>query len=196
MEEVEVVPEPPTLVSSNPPNGGGLLQNGTLTLTFTAAPVNVTVNGKPATVAGKTASLAGPHPGDGPTPFAIQWDNGPGGEAGIVIITLRVIVPDVTPPRVTKTNFTARDADPAPLNRDGVIIEFSEPIAKSTLKLTLEDGTNLGWLPEVKNNRGTLHPIKRKELANETTYIIQGAVEDAAGNRTNVKEFFGTKLKE
>lgn len=185
-----------TFASSNPADGGELASNASLTLTFSAAPENVTVNGKPATVAGKTATLAGPHAGSGPTAFAIAWDNGPGGNAGSHTLNLNVLAPDTTAPTVTKKNFDSKDADPEPLNTDGVEIEFSETIAKSSLKLTLEDGTDLGWLPEVADNKVTFTPLKGKELGNETTYIVQGSVEDAAGNKTDVKETFVTKGKE
>ena len=193
-EEPDVVAA--NFVSSTPADGGDLPSNGTLTLTFSAVPENVTVNGKAATVSGKTASLAGPHAGSGTTAFAIAWDNGPDGSAGSATVSLNVIAPDTTAPTVTKKNFADKDADPEPLNTDGIVIEFSETIASSTLKLTLEDGTDLGWLPEVADNIVTFTPLKGKELGNETTYKVAGTVKDAAGNETTVDETFVTKGKE
>ena len=181
--------------SSNPPDGGELAANASLTLTFSAAPKNVTINGKPATVAGKTAILAGPHT-PGQTAFAIAWDNGPGGVAGSATITLNVKGPDTTAPTITRKNFRSKNADTEPLNKDGVIIEFSEPIARHSLKLTLEDGTDLGWAPKVDGTKVTFEPLKGKELGNDTTYIVQGRVEDAAGNKTVIRELFVTRLKE
>ena len=183
------------LVSSNPPAGGKLMANASLVITFSAAPENVTINGKPATVAGRTATLAGPHT-PGQTAFAIAWDNGPGGAAGSATINLNVVAPDTVPPTITRRNFQSKDADPEPLNKDGVVIEFSEPIAKHSLKLTLEDGTDLGWLPRVDGARITFKPLRGKELGIETTYIIRGRVEDAAGNRTVIRVVFVTRLKE
>ena len=118
------------------------------------------------------------------------------GAVGGATVNLNVKPPDTTAPTVTKKNFDSRDADPEPLNKDGVVIEFSENIAKSTLKLTLEDGTDLGWLPEVADNKVTFEPLRGKELGNETTYKVKGDVEDAAGNKTTVDETFVTKGKE
>ena len=179
--------------SSIPPDGGELRANGTLLVTFRGGPPeNVTINGKPCTVKDRTARLAGPHAGDGPTPFNITWDNGPGGVAGSATITLNMIQPDRKAPTIAKKNFGQKDVDPAPLNKDGVVIEFSEPIAVHSLKLTLEDGTNLGWAPRVDGARVTFKPLRGKELVNETTYVVQGVVKDAAGNRTDVKVTFVT----
>ena len=182
-------------VSSNPADGGELAANASLTLTFSAAPMNVTVNGKAATVAGKTATLAGPHT-PGQTAFAIAWDNGPGGAAGSATVNLNVVDPDTVAPTITSKNFESKDADPEPLNSEGIVIEFSEPIAKHSLKLTLEDGTDLGWLPKVEGAKITFEPLKGKELGNETTYKVQGEVFDAAENKLTVDETFVTKGKE
>ena len=90
-------------------------------------------------------------------------------------------------------NFPRKDADPEPLNKDGVIVEFSEPIAKHSLKLTLEDSTDLGWPPRGDGAKITFEPLKGKELGNETTYKVKGDVEDIAGNKTTVDETFFTR---
>ena len=117
---------------------------------------------------------------------------GCGDNAGSTNITLNVKPPDYTPPKMTKTNFTVKDADPLVLLRDGVIIEFDETIAKSSLKLTYEDDGDLGWLLEVKDNKVKLIPLKGKgDFCGP--FIVQGAVTDVAGNTTDIKLTFVTK---
>ena len=101
---------------------------------------------------------------------------------------------DVRGPSATKMNVTdgGEDADPDVLNRDGIIIEFDENIASSSLKLTYEDGTDLGWLPTVKDNKVILAPIAGKKLYYETSYVVEGTVRDRGGNETNVQLTFVT----
>ncbi|MCH8291323.1 Ig-like domain-containing protein [Candidatus Poribacteria bacterium] len=183
-----------TFVSSVPTSGGSIAANGTLVLTFDNPPVNVTVNGAAATIAGKTATFGGPFLASN----AVAWENGPGGSAGSTTIALTVTVADTTAP--TATGGTVKDGDkdvdPEPLNTDGITIELSEAITKQSLKLTLEDGTDVGWLSKIDGTKVILEPVKGKEIGNETTYVVQGSVEDAAGNKTDVKVTFVTKGKE
>ena len=70
----------------------------------------------------------------------------------------------------------ATDVDPEVLNRDGVVIEFDENIAWSSLKLTYDDGTDLGWESTVKDNSVTLTAIEGKERVHETFYVVRGTV--------------------
>ena len=97
-------------------------------------------------------------------------------------------VPDVSAPSATKMNVTdgEGDADLEVLNRDGIIIEFDEDIAWSSLKLTYEDGTDLGWESTVKDNSVTLTPIEGQELVHETFYVVRGTVRDGVGNETDL----------
>ncbi|RKU22965.1 hypothetical protein C6499_19210 [Candidatus Poribacteria bacterium] len=67
-----------------------LRKNDVLVIIFTNPPKNVTINGKPATVKGKIATLAGPHAGSGYTNFKIAWDNGPKGTPEIYSTTFNV----------------------------------------------------------------------------------------------------------
>ena len=109
---------------------------------------------------------------------------------------------DVRGPSVTKMNVTdgVEDADLEVLNRDGIIIEFDEDIAWSSLKLTYEDGTDLDWVSTVKDNKVTLTPIEGKELVHETSYIVSGTVRDDVDNETDLTLTFiavkPTRLKE
>ena len=95
---------------------------------------------------------------------------------------------DVRGPSATKMNVTdgEEDADLEVLNRDGIIIEFDENIASSSLKLTYEDGTDLGWESTVKDNSVTLTPIEGEELVHETSYVVRGTVRDGVGNETDL----------
>ena len=104
---------------------------------------------------------------------------------------------DVRGPRVTKTNVTdgGKDINPEGLSRDGIIIEFDEDIAYSSLRLTYEDGTDLGWLSTLKDNKVTLTPIAGKKLGHETSYVLQGVVRDGMGNKTDVTLRFVTSIR-
>ena len=185
-----------SFVSSVPASGGEIAENGSLVLTFDAAPVNVTVNGVAAVIAGKTATFGGPFAASN----AVAWDNGPGGSAGSTTIALTVKAADNTAPTVAGGGTVSdgdKDVDPGPINTDAKIeIKFSEPITKQSLKLTLEDGTSLNWLAKIDGDTVVLDLTKGNDLGNETTYIVQGSVEDAAGNKTDVKITFVTKGKE
>ena len=101
---------------------------------------------------------------------------------------------DVRGPSVTKmSNVTdGEEADLEVLNRDGIIIEFDEDIAYSSLKLTLEDGTDLGWESTVKDNSVILTPFAGKELVHETSYVVSGTVRDGVGNETDLTLTFVT----
>ena len=117
----------------------------------------------------------------------------PGRCPGKVTIDLKILPTDTRAPGVRKRNFELKDANIVPLNRDGVIIRFDEAIAKSSLKLTLEDGRDLGWESEIDDDSVTLQPRKGEKLRNAMTYIVQGSVKDFAGNTTDVKYTFVTK---
>ena len=96
-------------------------------------------------------------------------------------------VPDVRGPSAIKMNVTdGEEANLEVLNRDGIIIEFNEHIVSSSLKLTYEDGTDLGWESTVKDNSVTLTPIEGEELVHETSYVVRGTVRDGVGNETDL----------
>ena len=95
---------------------------------------------------------------------------------------------------MSKSNVTdgAEEIDPEVLNRDGIIIEFHEDIAWSSLRLTYEGGTDLGWLPTLKDNKVILAPIAGKKLGYETSYVVNGTVRDGVGNETELSLTFST----
>ena len=185
--------EAPDFVSIAPAAGATVPANQQFTITFSAAAKGVTVNGTPTTpAAGKTVTWAGNLP-PGAATLAIAWEGGAGATASFT-----VIAPDTKKPSQSGGSVKDgdKDVDPEPLNTDGITLEFDEPIAKSTLKLTLEDGTDVGWIPKVDGNKVVFEPVKGKDLGNETTYKIAGKVSDAAGNDTDVNITFVTKGKE
>jgi len=67
-------PVPANFVSATPP-GGEIAANGSITLTFDNAPADVKVGVGTVTVAGKTATIAGPFT-PGPLALTITWADG------------------------------------------------------------------------------------------------------------------------
>ena len=53
-------PAAAAFVSANPPTGGEIAANGSITVTFDNSPADVTASAGTVTVAGKTATIAGP----------------------------------------------------------------------------------------------------------------------------------------
>ena len=74
-------PVPASFVSASPPGCGfkrricEIAANGTITVTFDNAPTDVTVNIGTVTVAGKTATIAGPFT-PGPLVLTLTWADG------------------------------------------------------------------------------------------------------------------------
>ncbi|MBI1929932.1 Ig-like domain-containing protein [Candidatus Poribacteria bacterium] len=191
-EEEEAAVKAPNFVSSTPATGSEFAANGTLILTFDGTPAEVTVNGTPATVAGKTATWkpAANLPA-GAVTLAVAWKGGAG-----TTLNFTVKAPDTDAPKLTKSTVAngAKDVEPDPLNKDGIVLEFNENVTGSA-QLTLEDKTVL-WDGVVKDNKVTFLSIKGKELAPETTYKITGEVKDGAGNATKIDITFVTKGKQ
>ena len=186
--EEEAVPA--NFISATPP-GGRIAANGTITVTFDNAPADVTVSAGTVTVAGKTATIAGPFT---PGPFALTITWADGSQA----LNYTVIAPDTDPPAVTggTVKHGDKDVDSEVINGDAKIeITFSE-VVTGNIALQTEGGDDVGWLGKVEGNRATLEIVKGKEIANETTYVIAGRVSDAAGNSTKVRIIFVTRGKE
>lgn len=115
--------------------------------------------------------------------LAISWTQEGEVETATVAYTLEV--PDTVPPEIS--NGTVRDGDkdvdPDPLNTDGIVIRFSEPVNAGKVVLRTESGDDLGWIPVWADDRVTLEPLAGSELGGETTYIIDiTGVKDEAGN--------------
>lgn len=177
-------------VSAAPP-GGDIAANGSITVTFDNAPADVTVSAGTVTVAGKTATIAGPFT-PGALSLTITWAD------GTQALTYNVTAPDTDAPTVTGGTVSDgdKDVDPEAINTDATIeITFSEEVT-GNIALQTEGGDDVGWLGSVKGTTGTLELVKGKEIGNETTYVIAGKVSDAAGNSTDVSVTFVTKGKE
>ena len=191
-EDVEEVP-PANFVSATPP-GGEIAANGAITVTFDNAPAAVAVSTGTVTVAGKTATIAGPFT-PGPLALTITWAD------GTQTLNYIVIFPDCcglsgTFPVGGTVQDGDKDVDPEGINTDGKIeIEFSEDVT-GYIALETEVGEDVGWIGKVVGNKAILELVKGRELKNETTYVIRGKVEDAAGNATDVSVTFVTRGKE
>ena len=181
---------PANFVSASPA-GGDLAANGTITVTFDNAPADVTVSAGSVTVAGKTATIAGPFT-PGALALTITWAD------GTQTLNYTVTAPDTEAPKVTGGTVKDgdKDVDPEAINTEGKIeIEFSEDVS-GNIALQTEGGDDVGWLGKVEGNKATLEVVKGKEIGNETTYVVKGKVSDAAGNETDVSVTFVTKGKE
>ena len=181
---------PANFVSATPP-GGEIAANGTISITFDNAPADVTVSAGSVTVAGKTATVAGPFT-PGPLALTVTWAD------GTQTLSYTVTAPDTTAPTVTGGTVKDgdKDVDPEAINSDAMIeVTFSEAVS-GNIALQTEGGDDVGWLGKVDGDKGTLELVKGKEIGNETTYVIAGKVSDAAGNETEVKITFVTKGKE
>ena len=184
----------PTFVSANPASGSTIAGNAQITLTFSDTPAEVTVNGTPATVAGKTATWAGNLPAGAAT-LTVAWKDGAG-----TTLNYTVTAPDTTAPTIVGGSSSVKnadkDVDPAPLNTDGITVKFSEAVQKGTAKISA-GGADLGWLADWTADSVTLVPPKGKELASETEYTIEIATKDLAGNAlADGKIVFVTKGKQ
>ena len=174
----------------------------TLQLFFDAEPLLVSVNGVPARLVENTATWVGwsratYDPDEKKIRLAVAWTNLDGTDGDGATIHLQVRFTDNEPPRVIGGNVKdgQRDVDPELLNSDGVIIEFNEPIAKAHLSLAPENGHDLGWLLGRQKNKVEFAPLKAAPwlIKYNSTYVIQGFVEDAAGNQSEVLIRFTTE---
>ena len=104
---------------------------------------------------------------------------------------------DTTPPVILSGTVASGDVDvnPAVINANGFRFDFNE-VVTGIIKLTDGNGVDLNWFSNVAGRTGQLIAFGRHELVNETTYIIEIVVADAAGNLTQEKRVFITATKE
>lgn len=183
-------PVPVNFVSATP-TGGVIGPNVWIRVTFDNPPTDVTVSAGTVTVAGKTATIAGPFT-PGPLPLTIKWTDG----TQRLIFTVRG--PCCSAPGVVggtvKDGDT--DVDPELINSAGkIVIEFTEDVVTGNITLQTERGDNVGWLGKVKGYKGTLELVKGRELVNETVYVIVGKVTTFEGNASAFKVTFVTRGK-
>ena len=174
-------------VSAEPAPDSELTVDGTITLTFDNPPKDVTVSEGDATVTGNTVTITGPFT-PGTLELTITWAD------GSVAYTYTVAEPDTEPPSITSGTISDgdEDVDATAINSSALIeIAFSEEVS-GTIALQTEDGDDVGWIGKVEGSKATFELVKGKELDPETTYLIVGKVQDAAGNETEIVITFTT----
>ena len=147
----------------------------------------LTVNEGTATVTDNTVTIAGPFT-PGTLELTITWMD------GSLTFTYTVAEPDTEAPSITDGTINDGDTtvDAGAINSSALIeVEFSEEVS-GTIALQTEVGDDVGWIGKVEGNKGILELVKGKELDPETTYVIAGKVEDAAGNETDINITFTT----
>ena len=174
-------------VSTEPTIDTLLTVDGNIIVMFDNPPEDVTVSEGTATVTDNTVAIAGPFT-PGTLELTITWAD------GSVTLTYTVAEPDTEAPSITggTVNNDDTDVDAGAINSSGLIeVEFSEEVS-GTIALQTEAGDDVGWLGKIEGNKATLELVKGKELDPETTYVIAGKVEDAAGNETDINITFTT----
>ena len=174
-------------VSIDPTVASELTVDSTITLTFDNPPKDVTVSEGDATITGNTVSITGPFT-PGVLALEVTWAD------GSLPFTYTVAEPDTEPPSITGGTLSDgnEDVDAESINSGALIeIAFSEDVS-GTIALQTEAGADVGWISKIEGNKATLELVKGKELAPETTYVIAGKVEDAAGNETDINITFAT----
>ena len=174
-------------VSIDPPVDSLLTIDSSLIVTFDNPPQDVTINTGTATIDGNSVTITGPFtPGD--LELTITWSD------GSLPFTYTVAEPDTESPTIAGGTISDgdTDVDAEAINSSALIeVAFSEEVS-GTLALQTEAGDDVGWIGTIEGNKGTLELVKSKELNPETTYVIVGKVEDAAGNETDINITFTT----
>ena len=179
--------QPVAFVSIDPTIESQLTVDSTITLTFDNPPEDVTVSNGVATITDNTVRITGPFI-PGTLALTITWTD------GSLEFTYTVAEPDTEAPSITGGTINNGDTevDAEAINSSALIeVEFSEEVS-GTIALQTEDGDDVGWLGKVEGNKAILELVKGKELDSETTYVIAGKVEDAAGNETDFNIAFTT----
>ena len=174
-------------VSIDPTVASELTVDGTITLTFDNPPDDVTVSEGEVTLTDNTVTITGPFT-PGTLALTVTWTD------GSLTFTYTVAEPDTKPPSITGGTLSDgdEDVDAAAINSSALIeIEFGEDVS-GTIALQTEAGDAVGWIGKIEGNKATLELVKGKELDPETTYVIAGKVEDAAGNETDINITFAT----
>ena len=155
----------------------------TITLTFDNPPKDVTVNEGVATITDNTVSITGPFT-PGTLKLVVTWAD------GSLEFTYEVAEPDTEAPSITSGTISD-GAEGVDSSSALIEIVFSEEVS-GNITLQLEGGDDVGWIGKVEGNKATLELVKGKELDPETSYVIAGKVEDAAGNETDISITFVT----
>lgn len=174
-------------VSIDPTVDSLLTIDSSITVTFDAPPQDVTVNTGTATIDGNSVTITGPFI-PGALELTVTWSD------GSLPFTYTVAAPDTESPTITGGTISDGDTnvDTEAINSSALIeVAFSEEVS-GTIALQTEAGDDVGWISTIEGNKGTLELVKGKALDPETTYVIAGKVEDAAGNETDINITFTT----
>ena len=183
-------------VKATPADGvGSLPDNGSVRVTFTENPGEVTASAGTVAGSGRTRTISAPADGFpiGALALNLTWENG-GADGHTLNYT--VVAADQTPPEVIDSDpkSDAANLNPDNVFEDGIVVVFSEDV---TGELILLDGDeDVGWISEVEGNKITLRGFAGQELSNETEYTVAGVVMDGTGNKTEVSIVFTTRAKE
>ena len=167
------------LVKTKPTSGEVAAEYLPVVLYFDKEPIAVTVNDTPARVQGDRAFWCFPNPlprYEKDQLFHIEWTN-PDGSRNVgtyMRLTVWMVMPE--PPDITAGSVSdgTVDVDPAPLNKDGILFSFNEPIIGLKAELHTEDGVDLGWETIWDDEMLTFRPdANGKLLENERRYTIQ-----------------------
>ena len=176
---------PVAFVSVTPTVQSPIAVDATITLTFDNTPDDVKVFPGVATITGKAVEVAGPF-NPGPLALTVTWAD------GSQTLTYVVRTPDTEAPNIIGGTFSDGDknVDPEKVNNSGQIeVEFNEAVS-GNISLQTESGDDVGWIGKVEGKKATLTLVKGKEIGDETTYVIVGAVSDAASNSTDINITF------
>ena len=184
-------PVPVNFVSATP-TGSEIAPNEWITVTFDNPPTDVRVSVGTVTVAGKTATIAGPFT-PGPLALTITWADG----IQVLNFTVHSACHCCCPPTITGGTVEDgdTDVDPELINSDGkIVILFSEDVF-GNIALQTEGGDDVGWIGKVEGYKATLELAKGRELITETVYVIAGKISTIEGTTTDFKITFVTKGK-
>ena len=175
------------VVSWEPTIDSPLTVDDTITFTFDNPPKDVTISKGVATVTDKTVTITGPFT-PGKLDLTITWAD------GSLTVTYTVAEPDTEAPSITGSTVSDgdMDVDPEAINSSATIeIVFNEAVS-GNIALQTEAGNDVGWIGKIEGSKAMLELVEGKELDSETTYVIAGKVEDAAGNETDINITFTT----
>jgi len=192
--------EPGTVTAVDPPDGSEIVANQEIKITFDNPVDAVMVDGAAATGSAKNWTFKGDLTGK--TGISITWTNKDtdATAGGPYSVTYTVKAADTEAPTVAGSTPEDgdKDLDPEGLNEDGMEIEFSEPLKKVTVEVTIE-GEALKWTAELSDDGKTaaIVMLKGGELPYESEIIMIVNGEDLAGNKMEETEItFTTAAKE
>lgn len=203
-DDDDAAPPVASVTKVTPDDGGDVFLNGKIMVEFDNAVASCNIGGGAATLdasekkAEITVAAAGLAEGDAQS-VEIKWVNKDDSE-GSKSVTYNVKAEDNDPPTLDAVKIDGSAVDDGETDVSvaaaEMTLEFSEALDDGNISLTL-DGNNVGWVPTFDGATVTLAPaVEGTELSHEKEYKIEGTVNDAAGNETEVDFTFTTEAKE